>query len=95
MAPGLGVFPVLGGGEGMGGGKTGENPVIITISTDRGLTLPSPPLAQGPASVSYPATSAGSPSRINNLALKDEVCCSLVVVRLRGSYLNNALKGGV
>jgi predicted transposase YbfD/YdcC len=29
-------------------------------------------------------------SRINNLALKGEVCCSLVVVRLWGSYLNNA-----
>jgi SNF2 family DNA or RNA helicase len=28
------------------------------------------------------------------LALKGEVCCSLVVVRLRGSYLNNALQGG-
>jgi hypothetical protein len=27
---------------------------------------------------------------MNNLALKGEVCCSLVVVRLRGSYLNNA-----
>jgi hypothetical protein len=27
---------------------------------------------------------------INNLTLKGEVCCSLVVVRLRGSYLNNA-----
>jgi hypothetical protein len=38
--------------------------------------------------------------KINSLALKPdrksgEVCCSLVVVRLRGSYLNNALKGGV
>jgi hypothetical protein len=32
---------------------------------------------------------------INNLAPKGEVCCSLAVVRLRGSYLNNALKGGV
>jgi hypothetical protein len=31
-------------------------------------------------------------TQINNLALKGKVCCSLVVVRLRGSYLNNALK---
>jgi glycerol-3-phosphate dehydrogenase len=83
-------------------GMKTEDGLIVSVTTNRGTVYPAITVNTAGVFADEIAAMAGdrfysihSRRGINNLTLKGEVCCSLVVVRLRISYPNNALKGRV